>query len=215
MLATTTLLTFPLLPLVFPALSSTGSPLLLPLLLVVTLVLSLACSYLQSAVFGLAALWGSEEMLAVMSGQGGIAVVVSGTQLVLAVIDAGRTSTPDESPSSLAAEGLWALAAAGTVICLAALKHLTEHPDYAAVLAPLFQREEVSGKRHVTRKVFRRNIKIEFAVAFVFVVTLVSFSFLSPTHPSPSSLLSPHRLCRRASRLSGFSNRQYSSRSTS
>lgn len=174
MLATSALLTFPLLPLVFPGLSRANSPLLLPLLLGVTLVLAVACSYLQSAVIGLAALWGSDEMLAVMSGQGGIAVLVSGTQLVLAIIDAGRTSSPDSSPSSLAAVGLWALAAAGTVICLAALKHLTEHPDYAAVLAPLFQREEVSGKRGVTRKVFRRNIKIEFAVAFVFVVTLVS-----------------------------------------
>jgi equilibrative nucleoside transporter 1/2/3 len=174
MLATSALLTFPLLPLAFPALSSTGSPLLLPLLLGATLVLSLACSYLQSAVFGLAALWGSKEMLAVMSGQGGIAVLVSGTQLLLAIFDAGRANSPGNSPSSLAAEGLWALAAAGTIICLAALKHLTEHPDYAAVLAPLFQREEVSGKRGVTRKVFRKNIRIEFAVAFIFVVTLVS-----------------------------------------
>jgi equilibrative nucleoside transporter 1/2/3 len=168
------LLTFPLLPLVLPALSSAGSPLLLPLLLLVAVVLSGACSYLQSAVFGLAALWGSQEMLAVMSGQGGIAVLVSGTQLILAAVDAGRTSTPDNAPSALAAEGLWALAAAGVVICVAALKHLTEHPDYAAVLAPLFQREEVTGKRGVTRKVFTKNIRIETAVAFVFVVTLVS-----------------------------------------
>lgn len=108
-----------------------------------------------------------------MSGQGGIAVLVSGVQLALAVLDAGH-SDKHERPSSLAAQGLWGLAAAGTVICLAALKHLTEHPDYAAVLAPLVQREEVSGKREVTRKVLRKNLRVEFAVAFVFVVTLVS-----------------------------------------
>lgn len=175
LLATAIAMTFPLLPLVFPSLSDSGSSLLLPVLMGATLLLSLSSSYLQSAVFALAALWGSTEMLAVMSGQGGIAVVVSGVQLALAIVDAGRSSGGSaEKHSTLAAEGLWAMGAAGAVVCLAALKHLTEHPDYVAVLAPLVQREEISGKRHVSRRVFMKNIRLEAAVAFVFIVTLVS-----------------------------------------
>lgn len=176
MLGTTLLLAFPILPLVLPALSAANSPLLFPLILIITLVLSVACSYLQSAVFALSALWGSGEIFAVMSGQGAIAVIVSAVQFVLAVASSGRDT--DGSHSTLAAVGLWGLGALGSLGCLYALRVLVVHPAYASVLAPLAHRRQegtASGTKgkQVMWRVFRKNTRIEFAVAFVFIVTLV------------------------------------------
>lgn len=174
---------YPILPAALPALSKGGSggvAMLLPLLIVLTLALALTCSYLQSACIALAALWGPNKTLAVMSGQGGIAVLVSGAQAFLEVMNASRVKIPEEGGSSiLAASVLWALSAGWVIVCIIALQHLTANPAIHDVLAPLTMRTEGGVDRakngRVTRLVARKNIRLEFAVAFAFIVTLVSY----------------------------------------
>lgn len=172
---------YPILPVILPTLSGGNSgakAMYLPLLLALTLVLALTCSYLQSASIALAALWGSQETMAVMSGQGGIAVLVSSVQVVLAVLDSSRTKAPEDGASStLAAFGLWALGAGFVVVCLMALRSLTENPAIHDVLAPLTVRQganDPAKSGRITRIVAMKNIRLEMAVAFAFVVTLVS-----------------------------------------
>lgn len=182
--------TFPLLPLVIPRIAPTF---IFPILIVVVLLLSLSTAILQWAVFALASLWSSTSVLAVMSGQGGIAVLVSFVQVFLAVFSAlGTKSTPrdgDSIPvgtqdqSTLAGVGLWALGAVGTLACMSAHRYLTQHPDYFTVLAPIIHRREEGESETTKRKdrevlfrVFKKNAKLEFSVAWVFIVTLVSSS---------------------------------------
>jgi len=131
-------------------------------------------------------------MLAVMSGQGGIAVLVSGVQILLAVLSAvhpppsgGASKTGDIDTgrqSTIAGVGLWALGSIGAFGCLLAHRYLILHPDYHLVLSPLKARgnqeegdEIVTRTRSdgVTRRVFMKNIELEMAVAWVFVVCLV------------------------------------------
>ncbi len=145
--ATLAVTLFPVLPFLLPSLS--GSPnLLLGMLGGITLALGCSTAYLQSATFALASLWGSQEVLAVMSGQGGIAVLVSAAQLILALVAAFGPSAPVEGlpdPSDGAADGtsgvlagvgLWALAAAGTSGCFYALRELRGHNEFANVMLP-------------------------------------------------------------------------------
>ncbi|RSH95569.1 hypothetical protein EHS25_000661 [Saitozyma podzolica] len=175
---------------------------------------SLACStaYLQSAVFALAALWGSDETLAVMSGQGGIAVLVSFAQVILAVLGAMRRSAPQSGTnasvqSTLAGVGLWAISAVGAAGCIYAHTVLKAHVEYPNVLAPVIARGAESAraggmgapggdvKQGVTGRVFRKNKELEMAVAWVFVVTLSVFppitTAIVSTHSPPPRFLQP------------------------
>ncbi|WVF72400.1 hypothetical protein IAT40_007215 [Kwoniella sp. CBS 6097] len=212
LLATSLILTFPLLPLILPRLSPT---VLFTTLIGITITLSLSTAYLQSAVFALASLWGSGEMIAVMSGQGGIAVLVSGIQCLLAVISASTPrsdqrsedgDTSSASASTLAGVGLWALGSAGTVLCVFAHRYLVLHPGYQAVIASVINREaeeggigadvgriattttkrDGTGSSSLTRRVFMKNLSLEMAVAWVFVVTLSVFP------PVTTTILSTH-----------------------
>ncbi|WVQ98536.1 hypothetical protein IAU59_005662 [Kwoniella sp. CBS 9459] len=225
LLATSLVLTFPLLPLILPRLSPTF---LFPTLIAITITLSLSTAYLQSAVFALASLWGSDEMIAVMSGQGGIAVLVSGVQWLLAILSAttssegrrpgnGSEDGSAQSASTLAGVGLWALGSAGTLLCVFAHRYLVLHPGYQAVIASVLNRETEEGigadvgrivsadnssaasgisrdmgtksggtGSNLTKKVFMKNLSLEFAVAWVFVVTLSVFP------PVTTTILSTH-----------------------
>ncbi|WWD15728.1 hypothetical protein CI109_100150 [Kwoniella shandongensis] len=206
-LITSLVLTFPLLPLIFPTLPPS---ILFPALIATTIILSLSTAYLQSSVFALSSLWGSNQVIAVMSGQGGIAVLVSGVQSFLAILSATSSSSPprggneEEQVSKLAGVGLWALGSIGIVGCLFAHNYLVKHPEYEAVLNPAIaspQDEDLTlgvgavvGKEESkTRKVFRKNALLETAVAWVFVVTLsvfppVTTKILSTHHPVPRLL---------------------------
>ncbi|ORY25751.1 nucleoside transporter-domain-containing protein [Naematelia encephala] len=204
-------ITFPTLPILLPILPAS---LMLPFLLFLTVVLSLATAWLQCAVFALAALWGSQEMLAVMSGQGGIAILVSLVQVGLAVISAlhGAASGDEDysdSQSTLAGIGLWALGSAGAFGCMIAHRWLMRHPDYRIVLAPLTMRgaglmtgedgeEQALGKQHgegATRRLLRKNAALNLAVAYVFVVTLAVFppvtASITSVQDPPPRLLRP------------------------
>lgn len=182
LLMTVLLTTYPVLPALFPILSSS---LLLTALIFISLVLSFSTAYLQSSVFALSSLWGSEQTLGVMSGQGGIAVLVSGVQFVLAFVSAIAKSDngqgdEGEEASKLAGVGLWAACSLGVVGCFMASRYLKRHPKYLDVVAPKFATSELNGvegnKREsgTTRKLFKKNWELNLAVAWVFIVTLVS-----------------------------------------
>jgi equilibrative nucleoside transporter 1/2/3 len=129
------------------------------LILILTLSLNFSTSYFQSSVLALASLWGSAEVLASMSGQGGVAVLISLAQVSLAIIGAMSDSTKTLStsisssgpghgsshgagssgeadgarPSTLAAVGLWALGSIGIGLCLFAFRYLRNHPTYSII----------------------------------------------------------------------------------
>ena len=182
--------TFPLLPIVFPLLSGT-STLLLATLVAFTVLLAGATSYFQSAVLALASLWGSSEVLSVMSGQGGVAVIVSLAQLILAVIgsvnpisntpegDGGDVMDGTGSQSSLASVGLWVLTSLAATLAVASFRYLEKHPQYLKVLAPILERDQEdefqkSSATGRSWRVMRKNALLYVAVASTFAITLVS-----------------------------------------
>ena len=153
-------------------------------LIIMTTLLSISTAYLQSAVFALASLWGSKQVLAVMSGQGGIAVLVSGAQVIMALITTLSSSDKASTQSVPAALGLWAMSSAGAYGCMAAHRYLVRHPDYAFVVAPVLARRDQADTHPkgflndgISKAVFKKNLKLEAAVAIVFIVTLVCTAF--------------------------------------
>ncbi|KAJ9114883.1 hypothetical protein QFC20_001255 [Naganishia adeliensis] len=128
--AATAVTAFPLLPAVFPILPAIPYFFALTGL---TLVFSYATSYLQSSVLAVAALWGPKEMLAVMSGQGGIAVLISAVQVYIAAMgvftsdDSEPKDPSDGSPTTAelaAGMGLWMAAIVPTAICILTTRRL-------------------------------------------------------------------------------------------
>ncbi|WVQ70358.1 uncharacterized protein L199_008585 [Kwoniella botswanensis] len=197
LLVTAMILTFPLLPLILPSLSP---QLLFPTIVLATVILSISTAYLQSGVFALSALWGSKEILAVMSGQGGIAVLVSLVQLILAIIATrNKQEEKGSKASTMAGVGLWAAGSIGTMACLVAHRYLMDHPEYSSItnststmLPEDNPREEKKG---LTRKVFKKNSLLMVAVAWVFIVTLSIFppitTMIVSTHQPTPRLLQP------------------------
>ncbi|WRT66915.1 uncharacterized protein IL334_003880 [Kwoniella shivajii] len=202
LLITSLILSFPLLPMVLPNLSPST---LFPVLMGTTTILSISTAYLQSGVFALASLWGSKEILGVMSGQGGIAVLVSLVQLVLAMISSShqQTTLPGDGDeqvtkaSTLAGVGLWALGSIGSLACLVAHRYLLSHSEYTSISTSTntngnadYDGEEKKG---LTYKVFKKNMLLMIAVAWVFIVTLsifppVTTTILSTHQPTPRLL---------------------------
>ena len=213
---TSVIATFPIIPFLLPSLTPT---LALVVLLLITLTLGASTAYLQSAVIALAALWGSGEMISVMSGQGGIAVLVSGVQLALAIVTAmgaksqGKAGDSDDGggtgaepaadePSMAVGVCLWGLCALAAVGCLYASRFLQRHEQYAGVMRAKTASLPPAGAYDIgvgasndgkTSRVFRKNAKVEFAVAWVFIVTLSVFppittAITSAHHPVPRLL---------------------------
>lgn len=157
-----------------------STTLLLPLLLVITFFLNISGSYFQSAALALASLWGSTEILAALSGQGGIAVLISSVQVLLAIIGAlgSKAVVEDEAPSMLAGVGLWALGTVGAGLCWLAFRYLASHPAYERITAV----KRVEGDQTAlgqsgwdrTMRVMGKNKLLYLAVALDFAVTLVS-----------------------------------------
>ena len=186
LLATFNALTFPLLPFALPHLASTSSSLLLPAMVLLTLLLTFSTAYYQSAVIALASLWGSKPMLAVMSGQGGIAVLVTIAQLLLAILSAMRVTSdlPDvvpgvpigelPKPSLLAGVGLWGLGSLGAALCFLAFRMLQAHQEYPRVISASIVQDKEKVGWVTTRRVLRKNALLYWAVALDFAITLVS-----------------------------------------
>jgi hypothetical protein len=115
------------------------------LLILLTLSFSLLTSFLQSSSIAIAALHGSKEMLCVMSGQGGVAVLIASVQLYLGIVsvwggDEGNPTPPDEhlhtsvvavgeasgvSNAQLSSGvGLWAISTVPILMCIMVGKRL-------------------------------------------------------------------------------------------
>lgn len=187
LIATFGLTTFPLLPILA---TSIPTSLLLPLLLLIVFFLNVSGSYFQSAALSLASLWGSTEILAALSGQGGIAVLISLVQVILAIVSALTShtngGTEEEQPSMVAGVGLWGLGTIGAGLCWLAFKYLSAHPAYERITTVIKHVEEEdshtlgggsgSGNRNWERtvNVLGKNKLLYLAVALDFAITLVS-----------------------------------------
>lgn len=116
-----------------------------------TIGLSFSTSYLQSSIIAIAALHGPKEMLAVLSGQGGIGVLISGIQLLIAVVatfGSRHSNNPDNEPNAEASAkdlwggtGLWLLATLPVAVCLVMARFLFDETKSADATSrkPLLQ----------------------------------------------------------------------------
>ncbi len=156
-----------------------------------------AGSYLQTAIVAIASLFGPSAMQAVMSGQAAVGVVVSAVQVLSASasIHTGGDSSDLLQPDETAAEtqaaflffSLSTIFLVVTNICHAWLVRL---PVYKNAIAPFEHAKARNARDHARTgsadsatisfdkthilRLFKVNIIYEAAVAYVFVVTLVS-----------------------------------------
>jgi hypothetical protein len=126
-------------------------------------------------------MWGPTEILAALSGQGGVAVLISLVQVILAVVGALGGSQPagDEKPSMLAGVGLWGLGSIAAGSCWLAFRFLTTHPAYGRVVGSgridaVGIEGGKKGNWDRSMVVMRKNRLLYLAVALDFAVTLVS-----------------------------------------
>jgi equilibrative nucleoside transporter 1/2/3 len=126
-------------------------------------------------------MWGPTEILAALSGQGGVAVLISLVQVILAVIGAVGSTQPagDEKPSMLAGVGLWGLGSVAAGLCWLAFRFLIAHPAYERIVGSgridaVGAQGGKKGNWDRTMVVLRKNRLLYLAVAFDFAVTLVS-----------------------------------------
>ncbi|TFY78215.1 hypothetical protein EWM64_g5798 [Hericium alpestre] len=175
-----------------------------------------AGSFLQTSVVAIASLFGPGVMQAVMSGQAAVAIVVSSVQVVSAATSLHASGELGIANDGLAEEkSAWAFFGLSTiflVVCAGANVLLTRTPEYQAIVAPLDQSwtrrlsgefneplvsQEVPATLADTKsqilRIARKNALYEFAVAYVFVVTLSVFPPLTisvqPTNPTIHPLL--------------------------
>lgn len=165
-----------------------------------------AGSYLQASVIAVASLFGPATVQSVMTGQGAVAVVVSGVQVLSAIASVWGASP--EAISTYEADGVaeersafifFALSTVFLLMTTAAHGWMITMPAFKAIVAP-FERSKSAvlaseGRSHereslvssgqpsivdAKSQVFRvakANITYEMAVSYVFVVTLVSWYF--------------------------------------
>lgn len=166
-----------------------------------------AGSYLQTAVIAVASLFGPAAVQAMMAGQAAVAVAVSGVQVMSAAASTwGKPSTfvSDGSAEERSAFIFFTLSTLFLVASAAAHNWLINMPSYKAIAAPLeYQatkphhttldsitaqplvsrgRSEADDDRRQAIRVAKANIMYEVAVAYVFLITLVS----TPSFPSPA-----------------------------
>ncbi|EJD00821.1 uncharacterized protein FOMMEDRAFT_125285 [Fomitiporia mediterranea MF3/22] len=158
-----------------------------------------AGSYLQTAVVAVASLFGHSAMHACMAGQAFVGVVVSTVQLLSSLASVSASAKAREKNQEYDEGGAEARAAAlffglSTVfLCatLGALSWLVRLPEYKAVMRP-FEEErrkgregsegggvdvDIDAKSEKGRiwRVAKANVEYEFAVGYVFTVTLAVF----------------------------------------
>lgn len=159
-----------------------------------------AGSYLQTATIQVASLFGPHTVQAMFTGQGAVAFVVSGVQVASATVSTWGASQEtistyvlgDGSAEERSAFIFFGLSTLFLLFSLAAHAWLVSMPIYKTVAAPLEHKaitgstsDEiqglVSGHRHEFHdekkrilRVARLNVTYEVAVAYVFIVTLVS-----------------------------------------
>lgn len=160
-----------------------------------------AGAYLQTSVIAVASLFGPPAVQAMMSGQAAVAVAVSGVQVLSAAASVhGRPSTyvSDGSPEERSAFIFLLLSTIFLIFSAMTYGWLVRTPDYACVAAPLEQQSRkisdevvnsseriglvssrptgLSDEKANAIRVAKANVIYEVAVAYVFVVTLVSLT---------------------------------------
>ncbi|KAJ8475468.1 hypothetical protein ONZ45_g15594 [Pleurotus djamor] len=160
---------------------------------------SAAGSYLQTATIQVAALFGPSTVQAMFTGQGAVAVVVSGVQVASAIVSTwGATQEAiatytlgDGSAEERSAFIFFTLSTLFLIFSIAAHAYLISMPAYKVIAAPLEHKavtgvtsEEIQGlvssgrhDHHEEKqrffKVAKLNTIYQIAVAYVFIVTLV------------------------------------------
>lgn len=152
-----------------------------------------AGSYLQTAVIAVASLFGPTAIQAVMTGQAAIAVAVSAVEVLSAAgsltaspsLEAFAASAPEEKSAFIffALSTLFLVVSAGAQVLLTRLplyktsmEQFHDAAEHALSRSQADMREmerQESKKRHLLR-VGKTNMVYNFAVAYVFIVTLVS-----------------------------------------
>jgi equilibrative nucleoside transporter 1/2/3 len=161
-----------------------------------------AGAYLQTSVVAVASLFGPPAVQAMMSGQAAVAVAVSGVQVLSAAASVhGRPSTyvSDGSAEERSAFIFFLLSTIFLIFSAMVYSWLVRTPVYARVAAPLEQQsrkisnEVVNSSEQIglvssrptglsdenanaAIRVAKANVTYEVAVAYVFVVTLVSLT---------------------------------------
>jgi equilibrative nucleoside transporter 1/2/3 len=155
-----------------------------------------AGAYLQTSVIAVASLFGPLPVQAMMSGQAAVSVVVSGVQVLSAAAFLGRQSGESVASFDIAlasaeeqtASTFFAFSTFFLILCVAAHAWLVRLPIYKSVAAPLEQHKNISNSTSGARnpssngnatilRLAKANLTYEVAVAYVFVVTIVSELF--------------------------------------
>jgi len=163
--------------------------------------LAAAGSYLQTSVLAVASLFGPSVLQSLMSGQAVVAVILSTVQLISATssLRASKAGPADGVAETKSARLFFGIAALFLFACGAANAWMTRLPSFRAVVPsdeePWMRRRlsvsadarspVIGGPRNGSSDsskalwdrilgVTRRNITYEIAIAYVFVVTLVS-----------------------------------------
>jgi hypothetical protein len=152
-----------------------------------------AGSYLQTAVIAVASLFGPTAIQAVMTGQAVIAIAVSGVEVLSAAGSISTSATGElvaaSEPEEKSAFVFFALSTAFLIFSAGAQVVLTRLPIYKTLMQQFHETAEramtasqeltrhVESKRHQLVRVGKANIIYNCAVAYVFVVTLVSTHF--------------------------------------
>lgn len=168
--------------------------------------LQAACgAYLQTSVIAVASLFGPMAVQAMLSGQAAVAVAVSSVQVVSSAIfllgaspEVISTNAKNGSAEEQAAFIFFTLSTLFLGVTALAHSWLVKMPTYKTLAAPLEQktprgirsieehqvftssgRNKYSNERAGILRVAKANITYEIAVAYVFVITLVSRSATS------------------------------------
>ena len=139
-----------------------------------------AGSYLQTAVVAVASLFGHTAMQSVMTGQAAVGVVVSGVQVLSAAASmssagAGQTVASSSEPEEQSAFIFFGLSTLFLVVAIGVQTWFVSLSDYNTVV------RQASSEGHVAKtdakgfmwRMTKTNAEFNFAVGYVFVITLV------------------------------------------
>ena len=161
--------------------------------------LAAAGAYLQTSVIAIASLFGPSIIQSLMSGQAIVAVILAAVQLIGAItsLRASKVGPADGVAETNSARLFFGISASFTFVCGTANVWMTRLPSYRAVvpddeprtrrrlsisaefLSPVLGGSDtrVTDSKAMWDQILRvaqRNIIYELAVAYVFVITLVS-----------------------------------------
>ena len=168
--------------------------------IVTGIALAAAGSYLQTSVIAVASLFGPTVIQSMMSGQGLVAVVLSTVQLISATssLHASQVGPADGVAERRSARLFFGISASFLLACYVANAWMTRLPSFRAVVpvdsepwkprrlsisadtrspvidAPHYSAPDSKALWDRILSVARRNIIYEIAIAYVFIVTLVS-----------------------------------------